>query len=83
MIVVKKGEKDLVSDGHGGMISSLISQVDYLIVIESGGESAQRRCGGQGDVLSGAVATFAAWAACYRKGYWRYLTLIILSADYA
>ena len=26
-----------------------------------------RRCGGQGDVLSGSLATFAAWAAIYRK----------------
>lgn len=27
-----------------------------------------KRCGGQGDILSGAVGTFLAWGKCYEEG---------------
>ena len=31
-------------------------------------EGGLKRCGGQGDVLSGAVGTFMAWGKCYEDG---------------
>ncbi len=55
----------------GPLLSTFKITHGHRKVFVSGEESAPRRCGGQGDVLSGAAATFAAWAACYRKGYWR------------
>lgn len=45
---MQKGTKDVVSDGIG-----------YLECTEDG---SPRRCGGQGDVLSGSIATFLAWS---------------------
>ena len=32
--------------------------------------AALKRCGGQGDVLSGAVGTFLAWGKAYEEGSW-------------
>ncbi|TYZ57532.1 hypothetical protein PybrP1_005404 [[Pythium] brassicae (nom. inval.)] len=46
-VVVQKGSVDTISDGE--------------TTIESGEFGCPRRCGGQGDVLTGAVATFVAW----------------------
>jgi len=46
--IVQKGTKDIISDGVG-----------YLECCEDG---SPRRCGGQGDVLSGSIATFLAWS---------------------
>jgi len=48
LVIVRKGPKDLISDGR--------------TVIECDMEGSPRRCGGQGDVLSGAIATFVGWA---------------------
>ena len=46
--VLLKGRVDVVSDGE--------------TTLEVGFQGCPRRCGGQGDVLAGAAATFASWA---------------------
>lgn len=47
-VVVKKGKNDLITDGRFTLLCSE--------------EGSPRRAGGQGDVLSGTIATFTAWA---------------------
>jgi len=34
-------------------------------------EGGLKRMGGQGDVLSGAIAAFLAWGKAYQEGVWR------------
>ena len=48
-----KGPSDIVTNGHSTVISN-----------EPG---SGRRCGGQGDILSGSVGTFACWTDCVSK----------------
>ena len=40
-------------------------QNEIVIVDTPGG---MKRCGGQGDILSGSVGAFLAWAKCYESG---------------
>ncbi|KAK8957052.1 ATP-dependent (S)-NAD(P)H-hydrate dehydratase [Platanthera zijinensis] len=49
--ILRKGKTDLISDG---------SSVNEVSIFGS-----PRRCGGQGDILSGSVAVFSAWARLY------------------
>ncbi|KAL2607770.1 hypothetical protein R1flu_026343 [Riccia fluitans] len=49
--IVQKGKSDLISDGQQVLAS------DYF--------GSPRRCGGQGDVLSGSTAVFVSWARQY------------------
>ncbi|GAA6013411.1 hypothetical protein JCM11491_006068 [Sporobolomyces phaffii] len=51
--IVQKGAEDRITNGHTTLIS------------DATGSS--RRCGGQGDVLSGAVGTFLAWGKNYEE----------------
>lgn len=46
--LVRKGERDLISNG------------EKLVICDE--ETSSRRCGGQGDILGGAIALFAYWA---------------------
>jgi len=46
--VVRKGERDVISDGEQ--------------VLECAQEGSSRRCGGQGDLLSGALGVLVHWA---------------------
>ncbi|KAJ7532924.1 hypothetical protein O6H91_13G025900 [Diphasiastrum complanatum] len=46
--IVQKGEKDIISDGNSVLISGFFGS--------------PRRCGGQGDVLSGSIGVFTPWA---------------------
>eukprot|EP00249_Psilotum_nudum_P019021 c27066_g1_i1 orf=346-1350(+) len=48
LTIVQKGSEDCISDGHTVFTSDFFGS--------------PRRCGGQGDVLSGSVAVFLAWA---------------------
>lgn len=52
--VLQKGESDIITNGE-----------EILINEEEG---SVRRCGGQGDVLSGSVGTFLAWGKNYEEG---------------
>ncbi|ORY81976.1 Ribokinase-like protein [Protomyces lactucae-debilis] len=54
--IVQKGPKDYISNGK-----------ETLVVDMPGG---LKRCGGQGDVLSGTMGTFLSWQAAYRAGLW-------------
>lgn len=49
--ILRKGKTDLISDG------STVNEVSIF--------GSPRRCGGQGDILSGSVAVFSAWARLY------------------
>lgn len=46
--IVRKGREDVISDGH--------------CVVACNERGSARRCGGQGDLLSGALGTFAFWS---------------------
>ncbi|CAC5358156.1 CARKD [Mytilus coruscus] len=46
--IVKKGHNDIISDGENVLVCC--------------SEGSPRRCGGQGDLLSGAMGTFSYWA---------------------
>uniref|UniRef100_A0AC34FFR4 ATP-dependent (S)-NAD(P)H-hydrate dehydratase n=1 Tax=Panagrolaimus sp. ES5 TaxID=591445 RepID=A0AC34FFR4_9BILA len=48
IVVMRKGKSDIISDGDR--------------VIECSDKSSPRRCGGQGDLITGATAIFAHWA---------------------
>lgn len=50
-VVVSKGPEDAICDGV------------HTMLCDAAG--AAKRCGGQGDILSGVVATFAAWAVSF------------------
>lgn len=54
--IVQKGQKDLISNGQ-----------TTLVVDVKGG---LKRSGGQGDTLTGSIATFLAWRKAYLDGIW-------------
>jgi len=51
--IIQKGRRDIISDGNGTVKCEV--------------EGSLRRCGGQGDILSGLAGTFSAWAAIHQK----------------
>jgi len=53
--IVQKGATDIISDGKSSLECSL--------------GSSPRRCGGQGDVLSGAIATFLSWTLDAKRSF--------------
>lgn len=56
--IVQKGKTDYISNG-----------TDVLTVTAEGG---LKRCGGQGDVLSGTLGTMLAWRSCYHDELWKH-----------
>ncbi|KAG2184534.1 hypothetical protein INT43_000443 [Umbelopsis isabellina] len=56
--IVQKGSSDLISNGK-----------EVLICDAEGG---LKRMGGQGDILSGVIATFLAWGKGYQDGVWKH-----------
>nr|XP_032620846.1 ATP-dependent (S)-NAD(P)H-hydrate dehydratase-like [Chelonoidis abingdonii] len=67
LTVVQKGERDLISDGE----KAWSTVVDFLlckdvphhsVVLVCSHEGSSRRCGGQGDLLSGSLGVLAHWA---------------------
>jgi ATP-dependent NAD(P)H-hydrate dehydratase len=59
--IVQKGQKDVISNGK-----------DTMICLIEGG---LKRCGGQGDVLTGCLGTLLAWKKLYSQGEWKYFVL--------
>ncbi|CAN6450524.1 unnamed protein product [Victoria cruziana] len=53
--ILQKGNSDIITDGRSGEQSSF----GFTVVNIFG---SPRRCGGQGDILSGSVAVFSSWA---------------------
>jgi ATP-dependent NAD(P)H-hydrate dehydratase len=75
--VLQKGAIDIISSDTTGNAADLresrIEGVDEEFesiqeTIEVDIEGGLKRCGGQGDVLSGCVGTFMAWGRCYEDG---------------
>ncbi|KAH7890867.1 Ribokinase-like protein [Phlebopus sp. FC_14] len=77
VVVLEKGPKDIIAvDTTGGAASLVESKLGedsgeremVKEVIEVDVEGGPRRCGGQGDVLSGSVGAMLAWGKCYEDG---------------
>ena len=75
--VLQKGAKDIISSDTTGdeadLRKSRIESTDVELenfqeTVEVDIEGGLKRCGGQGDVLSGCVGTFMAWGRCYEDG---------------
>lgn len=54
--IIEKGAKDFISNGETTLADDL--------------QGGKKRSGGQGDTLTGAVATFLAWRKAYLDGLW-------------
>lgn len=54
--IVQKGGKDYISNGDSTLVVDL--------------EGGLKRSGGQGDTLTGSIATFLAWRGAYHEGLW-------------
>ncbi|KAI6041319.1 Ribokinase-like protein [Pisolithus marmoratus] len=78
VVVLQKGPKDLIATDTTGEAASLEqSGIRHVLdeesekvkeVIEVDVEGGLKRCGGQGDVLSGTVGAMLAWGKCYEDG---------------
>ncbi|KAJ2497602.1 hypothetical protein GGH96_004977 [Coemansia sp. RSA 1972] len=55
--ILVKGPRDIITDGQSVFVCDETSGL--------------RRCGGQGDMLSGAILTFLAWGQLYKRGAWK------------
>lgn len=82
--VLQKGSNDIIATVSTSETSCLeASQLDAADqefekmkdVIEVDNPGGLKRCGGQGDILSGAVGTFLAWGKCYEEGAFGYVIL--------
>ncbi|TFL05197.1 Ribokinase-like protein [Pterulicium gracile] len=64
--VLEKGGQDVIAwDTTESSSSSDAKSKEVVLVDKPGG---LKRCGGQGDILSGAVGTMLAWGKCYEDG---------------
>ena len=84
--VLQKGLKDIIAtDSTGEQASLKASQLGgadqefekIREVVEVDVPGGLKRCGGQGDLLSGAVGTFLAWGKCYEDGAFGYVTFVM------
>jgi len=65
--VLQKGPRDVIAtDSPGGNLRGNFDKVEAIVEVDVPG--GLKRCGGQGDILSGAVGTFLAWGKCYEDG---------------
>lgn len=55
--IIQKGAKDFISNGNVTLVSDL--------------EGGKKRSAGQGDTLTGAIATFLGWRKAYHDGLWK------------
>ncbi|KAF9977665.1 hypothetical protein BGZ73_005381 [Actinomortierella ambigua] len=58
VVIVEKGKDDHIADGRKVMVV--------------GNEGGLKRSGGQGDILTGLLATSLAWGIAYNKGLWQH-----------
>lgn len=56
--IIQKGKMDYISNGEK--------------VLTATAEGGLKRCGGQGDVLSGTLGTMLAWRSCYHDNLWKH-----------
>ncbi|EIN03827.1 YjeF domain-containing protein [Punctularia strigosozonata HHB-11173 SS5] len=73
VLIVQKGPKDiLAANTTGSEANAALSKVeegeavDEIVQIDV--EGGLKRCGGQGDILSGTIGCFLAWGKCYEDG---------------
>lgn len=78
VVVLEKGAKDVIASDTTGEEADLGAsgirvaegdekeKVKEVVVVDVPG--GLKRCGGQGDVLSGCVGTMLAWGKCYEDG---------------
>ncbi len=75
--VLQKGAVDIIATDSTGeaadLAASQLAGADAAFerakeTVRVDTEGGLKRCGGQGDVLSGAVGTFMAWGRCYEDG---------------
>jgi len=71
--VLQKGAKDIISSDTTEDEANLMEGADenfenFQETVQVDIEGGLKRCGGQGDVLSGCVGTFMAWGRCYEDG---------------
>lgn len=74
--VLQKGESDIIAvntecaesrEAHeASKIPPQDAEQNEIVVVQTPG--GLKRCGGQGDILSGSVGAFLAWAKCYESG---------------
>jgi ATP-dependent NAD(P)H-hydrate dehydratase len=74
--ILQKGASDVIASDTTGASSSTahdasrIAESDAeereVVVVDTPG--GLKRCGGQGDILSGALGAFLAWGKCYEDG---------------
>ena len=79
--VLQKGAQDIIAVNASGASDLKASEpeeadgakesVQESIEVDTPG--GLKRCGGQGDVLSGCVGTFLAWGKCYEAGAFGYV----------
>ncbi len=66
MTELDRQDKKNIHNHHNHRLSSLVTVISsgllLLSVISCSVEGSGRRCGGQGDLLSGSMGTFAHWA---------------------
>lgn len=76
VVVLEKGSTDLIASDTTGEAASLEAsklgdgneRQRVREVVEVDVEGGLKRCGGQGDVLSGTVGAMLAWGKCYEDG---------------
>ena len=77
VVVLEKGARDVVASDTTGEEADLdtsgirVQEGDgekVREVVEVDVEGGMKRCGGQGDVLSGCVGAMLAWGKCYEEG---------------
>ena len=65
--VLQKGPKDIIAiDTTGEQADTEREHSKETVCVDVKG--GMKRCGGQGDILSGAVGTMLAWGKCYEDG---------------
>ncbi|KAH9967268.1 Ribokinase-like protein [Russula dissimulans] len=66
--VLQKGELDIIAINTEGAESRAAHEAEQKEVVVVQTPGGMKRCGGQGDILSGSVGAFLAWAKCYESG---------------
>jgi ATP-dependent NAD(P)H-hydrate dehydratase len=81
--VLQKGPKDIVSYSDS---ESQGNNEDVEMTVEVDTQGGLKRCGGQGDILSGVTGTMLAWGMNYEQGAFKYVSLteffVILLKDW-
>lgn len=81
--ILQKGATDIISNGLAIPASLLPSdmQTDGVVdILKSEVKGGLKRCGGQGDILSGSVGVLLAWAGEWVKGVYEYVSTLLCNS---